>query len=104
MVRAAQHQVVERRARQGARRLDLRFDDGRAHALRVCAGTGSIRERCASAAVGNNANQYQALQSNRTQVCDALGAATWQAQAAGYTLLGTQQREVAQAWPSTSIR
>jgi NitT/TauT family transport system substrate-binding protein len=49
--------------------------------------------------VGNNSNQYQALQSNRTQVAMLSAPATWQAQAAGYTLLGTQQREVAPAWP-----
>ena len=49
--------------------------------------------------VGNNANQFQALQSNRTQVAMLSAPATWQAQSAGYPLLGTQQREVAPGWP-----
>jgi NitT/TauT family transport system substrate-binding protein len=49
--------------------------------------------------VGNNVNQFQALQSNRTQVAMISAPATWQAQAAGFTLLGTQQREVAPQWP-----
>ena len=49
--------------------------------------------------VGNNVNQFQALQSNRTQVAMISAPATWQAQAAGFTLLGTQQHEVAPQWP-----
>lgn len=49
--------------------------------------------------VGNNTNQYQALKANRTQVAMLSAPATWQAQADGYTLLGTQQREVAPEWP-----
>jgi NitT/TauT family transport system substrate-binding protein len=49
--------------------------------------------------VGNNVNQYQALKANRTQVAMISAPATWQAESDGYTLLGTQQREVAPAWP-----
>jgi NitT/TauT family transport system substrate-binding protein len=50
-------------------------------------------------AVGNTVNQYQALKANRTQVAMISAPVTWQAEADGYTLLGTQQREVAPAWP-----
>ena len=49
--------------------------------------------------VGNNANQYQALKANRTQVAMISAPATWQAEADGFTLLGTQEREVAPDWP-----
>jgi NitT/TauT family transport system substrate-binding protein len=49
--------------------------------------------------VGNNVNQYQALKSNRTQVAMLSAPATWQAESDGYTLLGTQQREIAPNWP-----
>ena len=49
--------------------------------------------------VGNTANQYQALKANRTQIAMISAPLTWQAQQDGYTLLGTQQREVAQSWP-----
>ncbi len=49
--------------------------------------------------VGNTINQYQALKSNRTQVAMISAPVTWQAQSEGYTLLGTQQREVAPEWP-----
>jgi NitT/TauT family transport system substrate-binding protein len=49
--------------------------------------------------VGNNVNQYQALKANRTQVAMLSAPASWQAESDGYTLLGTQQREVAPAWP-----
>jgi NitT/TauT family transport system substrate-binding protein len=49
--------------------------------------------------VGNNANQYQALRSNRTQVAMLSAPATWQAEDDGYPLLGTQAHEVAPNWP-----
>lgn len=49
--------------------------------------------------VGNTVNQYEALKSNRTQVAMISAPLTWQAQSEGYTLLGTQQREVAAEWP-----
>jgi NitT/TauT family transport system substrate-binding protein len=49
--------------------------------------------------VGNTVNQYEALKSNRTQVAMISAPLTWQAQNDGYTLLGTQQREVAPEWP-----
>jgi NitT/TauT family transport system substrate-binding protein len=50
-------------------------------------------------AVGSTINQYQALKSNRTQVAMISAPMTWQAASDGYTLLGTQQREVAPSWP-----
>ncbi len=50
-------------------------------------------------AVGNTVNQYQALKANRTQVAMISAPVTWQAEADGFTLLGTQQREVAPNWP-----
>lgn len=49
--------------------------------------------------VGNNTNQYQALKSGRTNVAMVSPPATWQAEADGFTLLGTQQSEVAKFWP-----
>jgi NitT/TauT family transport system substrate-binding protein len=50
-------------------------------------------------AVGNTVNQYQALKANRTQVAMISAPVTWQAEADGFPLLGTQQREVAPEWP-----
>jgi NitT/TauT family transport system substrate-binding protein len=49
--------------------------------------------------VGNTVNQYEALKANRTQVAMLSAPLTWQAQSDGYSLLGTQQREVAAEWP-----
>jgi NitT/TauT family transport system substrate-binding protein len=49
--------------------------------------------------VGNTINQYQALKANRTQVAMISAPVTWQAQSEGFTLRGTQQREVAPNWP-----
>jgi len=49
--------------------------------------------------VGNTVNEYQALKANRTQVAIISAPVTWEAESDGYTLLGTQQREVAPAWP-----
>jgi NitT/TauT family transport system substrate-binding protein len=50
-------------------------------------------------AVGGTAAQYEALKADRTQVAMISAPVTWQAQNDGYTLLGTQQREVAPNWP-----
>jgi len=49
--------------------------------------------------VGNNASEYAALKANRTQVAILSAPMTWEAQSDGFTLLGTQQRDVAAQWP-----
>ena len=49
--------------------------------------------------VGPNASQLQALQANRTQVAMLSSPVTWQAEAQGFTLLGTRKGEVAPGWP-----
>jgi NitT/TauT family transport system substrate-binding protein len=49
--------------------------------------------------VGPNASQLQALNANRTQVAMLSSPVTWQAEAEGFTLLGTQRSEVAPGWP-----
>jgi NitT/TauT family transport system substrate-binding protein len=50
-------------------------------------------------AVGSTVSEYQALKSDRTQIAIISAPVTWQAQADGFTLLGTQEREVAPQWP-----
>jgi len=49
--------------------------------------------------VGNNASEYAALKANRTQVAILSAPMTWEAQSDGFTLLGSQQRDVAAQWP-----
>ena len=49
--------------------------------------------------VGSTISEYQALKANRTQVAIISAPVTWEAESDGLLLLGTQQREVAPAWP-----
>jgi NitT/TauT family transport system substrate-binding protein len=49
--------------------------------------------------VGNNASEYQALKANRTQVAILSAPMSWEAESDGFTLLGSQRRDVAPEWP-----
>jgi NitT/TauT family transport system substrate-binding protein len=49
--------------------------------------------------VGGSASQLEALRAGRTAVAMLSAPVTWQAQAAGFTLIATQSKDIAPEWP-----
>ena len=49
--------------------------------------------------VGGSASQLEALRAGRTAVAMLSAPVTWQAEAAGYTLIATQSKDIAPEWP-----